>query len=153
MRSLRRARACFVCLPSLNGKWLVRGQTLDELLNGWAASVETWFERHHVIPPALRARRLLHGHLPAPFSLDSLARAVGCSRTTLIQQFTAAVGMTPSEYGTRLRVREGLRRLGDSSEAVEDAARRAGYSSVNKLYRRVRQYTGLTPSQVRELGP
>jgi AraC-like DNA-binding protein len=66
----------------------------------------------------------------------------------------STVGLTPSEFLVRVRVREGLCLLRTTTASVEDVARLVGYQSSNKFYGRVHGYTGLRPSQVRELdGP
>lgn len=48
-------------------------------------------------------------------------------------------------------MRDGIHRLRTSSLSVEEAARLAGYHSVNKFYQRLKWYTYLRPSQIRTL--
>ena len=126
-------------------------RSIDELLDEWNAGYAAWFDRHHTLPPALRAARLLEQRFAEPLTLETLAQAAGASRTILGQQFTRIFGLTPSDYLARLRVREGLRRLRHGGDSVEAVAQAVGYKSENKFYARVRAYTGLRPSQVREL--
>ena len=73
------------------------------------------------------------------------------SKTTLREQFLRALGMPPSEYIVRCRVREGLRRIWADTGTVEAASIVAGYRSCNKFYRRVGRYTATTPAAFRGL--
>jgi AraC-like DNA-binding protein len=117
----------------------------------WASDYAAWFTHHHTLPVALRTKLVIDKAFAQPLTIPYLAETIGCSRTTLIDQFTAAFGLPPAEYLARVRIREGLQRLRQHGEAVERAAADVGYRSGNKFYARMRRYTNLTPSQVREL--
>jgi AraC-like DNA-binding protein len=124
---------------------------LTELLDSWHAEYLQWFEAHHTMPPALQAKRILHDRYAEPVNMHVLARDVGCSRTTLIEQFTRAFALSPAEYLSRVRMRHGLHRSRNSNETINGVALSAGYKSGDKFSNRVRSYTGLTAVQVREL--
>jgi AraC-like DNA-binding protein len=132
-------------------EWMESALTTAVLLDRSVELFNTWFDDHHALPATLRATQFMHAHFAERFTTQALVRAAGCSRTTLMHQFTNLFGISPAEYVARLRIREGLRRLRASEDSVDDAARRVGYQSVNKFYARIRKYTGLTPSEVREL--
>ena len=117
----------------------------------WAADYAAWFRAHHSLPAALRTKVLLEKAFAEPLTLPRIAEAVGCSRTTLINQFVEAFGLPPAEYLARVRLREGLRRLRSLSETIENAAAEVGYRSGNKFYARMRRYTDVTPSEVRRM--
>ena len=117
----------------------------------WASEYEAWFYRHHTLPGALRTKALLETAFAEPLTLSRIAVFVGCSRTTLIDQFTAAFGLPPAEYLARVRMREGLRRLRGLSDTIENAAAEVGYRSGNKFYSRMRRYADVTPSEVRRM--
>jgi AraC-like DNA-binding protein len=132
--------------------WRDGDTPLEELLDRAAITYDRWFDQHHDVPAALRATRFLQQHFAERLTIEAVARSAGCSRTTLLEQFTSVLGISPSEYLARLRVREGnLRRLRASDGSVETAARDAGYQSVNKFYARIKRYTGLSPSEVRRM--
>ena len=117
----------------------------------WAADYAAWFTLHHSFPAALRTKILLEQAFAQPLTLPRIAETVRCSRTTLIEQFTAAFGLPPAEYLARVRMREGLRRLRRLSETVENVAIEVGYRSGNKFYARMRRYADVTASEVRRM--
>jgi AraC-like DNA-binding protein len=100
---------------------------------------------------SLRAKQLLHNRYAEPLPTQVLASAVGSNRTSLIEEFQGAFGISPAEYLVRACMRESLRRLRKRGMTVEEAARRCGYQSVGRFRTRVRRATGLTPSQIRQL--
>ena len=132
-------------------RWLNSDSSIAELLNQWRADYLDWFDAHHRLPPALRLKHTLQQQFANTVPLYELARAAGTSRSRLIEQFTDAFGLPPSEYRLRLRVREGLRRLRTSDDSVDRAARQVGYQSGSKFSKQVQRSTGLTPSDVRML--
>ena len=136
--------------PQSEAAW-VNTRSIGELLDEWNAMYAEWFHRHHTLPPVLRAARILQERFAEPITMETLAQAAGASRTILGQQFSRMIGVTPSDFLARVRVREGLLRLRRSSESVDTVAQSVGYRSENKFYGRIRTYTGLRPSQVREL--
>ena len=125
--------------------------SVSEIPAQWAADYAAWFTLHHSFPVALRTKILLEQAFAQPLTLPRIADAVRCSRTTLIEQFTAAFGLPPAEYLARVRMREGLRRLRRLSETVENVATEVGYRSGNKFYARMRRYADITPSEVRRM--
>jgi AraC-like DNA-binding protein len=122
------------------------------LLKDWRARYSSWFHAHHPLPSSLRAKQVLHECYAEPITMQVLARMVGSNRTSLIEQFTAAFGVSPAEYLVRVRIREGLRHLRNAGVSTEEAARSSGYQSTVKFTARARRATGLTPRQLRQLG-
>jgi len=131
--------------------WLNPSQSVDQLLDEWGARNAQWLEQHHDLPPVLRALQTLRARFADPLTADELAELAGASRTTMMERFTTTVGLTAFEYLARVRVREGLRLVRTTAASVEDIAQIVGYRSSNKFYGRIFSYTGLRPSQVREL--
>jgi AraC-like DNA-binding protein len=130
--------------------WMEGEATLPMLFERWCGSCIGWFDNNHAVPAVLRDMRLLDELFAEPWRVATLARLNGCSRTTLSEQFDQFVGFPPSEYLARVRTRKLMIRLRTSSDSNDDVARASGYQS-NKFYRRVRELTGLTPSQIRAL--
>ena len=125
--------------------------SVTEFAAKWGSQYRAWFHVHHALPAAFRTKLLLEEAFAEALTINQLSQAVGCSRTTLIAQFTAAFGMPPAEYLARVRICEGLRRLRRPGQTVEKAAAEVGYRSGNKFSARMRRYTDLTPSRVREM--
>jgi AraC-like DNA-binding protein len=124
---------------------------VTSLIQDWFCRYGTWFHTHHSLPTSLRAKQLLHNRYAEPLPTQVLASAVGSNRTSLIEEFQGAFGISPAEYLVRACMRESLRRLRKRGMTVEEAARRCGYQSVGRFRTRVRRATGLTPSQIRQL--
>jgi AraC-like DNA-binding protein len=137
--------------PESEQYWLGADRQVAELLDGWAERYRRWFEEHHRIPPALRARRILDQRVSDPIPLGNLAALVGSSRTRLAAQFTQFFGIPPGEYATRLRLRAALTRLREGVATVDVAANVGGYQSRGKFSAAVRKHTRMTPSQIRHL--
>jgi len=137
--------------PENDAAWIDPQITIERLLDRWIAGYTTWFDRHHVLPPATQARRILEERFSEHHTIGSLARATGCSRTSLMLQFRTLFGLSPSEYLARLRVAQGIQRLRTPGVSADDAASYAGYQSANKFYARLKRHAGLRPSQVRAL--
>ncbi len=131
--------------------WLDGRRSIDELTDCWWGKNQGWLEQHHRFPPVIHAMKSLRESFASDVRMESLAQLVGASRTTLIQQFTSLVGMTPSEYLARIRVRQGLQLLRTTTNSVETIADQVGYQSGNKFYSRISSFTGLRPSQIRRL--
>jgi AraC-like DNA-binding protein len=145
-------RECRVSPPlEREADWLLPDHPIDELLDGWMAGYVAWFGGCHSIPIVWRATAILRERAAERWTTATLARGVGCCRTTLRQQFVHDLGMSPAEYIARFRVREGLRRLWRTTGTVGDASIFAGYRSCSKFYGRVLRYTGMTPAAIRAL--
>jgi AraC-like DNA-binding protein len=131
--------------------WLVGEQEIDAVLHNWADRYRDWFRRHHQLPPALLARRILESRFTESITLQELASLVGSSRTRLATQFTRCFGLPPGEFVIRRRLRAGLARLREHDSTVALASERAGYESSSRFSAAVRRYTGMTPAQIRAM--
>jgi AraC family transcriptional regulator of adaptative response/methylated-DNA-[protein]-cysteine methyltransferase len=93
----------------------------------------------------------MEAHSQERLSLAKLAARAGLSRFHLQRSFKTTVGITPREYLDACRLRKlkpGLRRAGDVTEAVYEA----GYGSGSRVYERVDTRLGMTPGQYRRGG-
>ena len=146
--------ACLHRVPrESQDRWLDPNSPIEELLQEWSQGYRRWFEAHHQIPAALRARWLLDECFATPPTLEGLAQMVGTSRSTLVAQFSDAFAMGPGEYAMRARLREGLKRLRQSELPIHTVAAQVGYQSAGKFHARLKKYTALTPSEIRALHP
>lgn len=98
---------------------------------------------------------LLHSQFAKPWTLDSLARAVGMSRTSLAVQFKALVGESPMSYLTRWRITRAANRLRSEALSLTQVAESVGYSSDAVFAKAFRRVTGVAPGRYRRepLGP
>ncbi len=143
----------FLAIESSARIWFDSTTDPRQLLTAWASAYATEFARHHPLPPAWRAARILRQRVAQPAGIQGIALAIGASRSALDPDFKRMFGMTPIEYHARVRLAHGLTELRDRGTKVEDAARRAGFASVKNFNRAARHYTAMTPSQVRRLTP
>lgn len=128
------------------------GWEIDDVLFRWAADYLQAFEKTHRWPGQVRAARHLRHHFGEPLNITQLARLVACGRGTLVRTFAATFGMSIVEYHTRCRIRAAFDQLRDPGSNVGEVAFAVGYRSRKNFYRALRSHTGLTPSQVRQLG-
>lgn len=96
-----------------------------------------------------RALMLMHARYAEPWTLDSLAREVGTSRTHLAVQFRELVGETPINYLTRWRVTRAATRLKSEKVSIERVAEDLGYGSNAVFSKAFRRVTGVSPARYR----
>ena len=135
---------------------------LDRLLDALVVSaVQHWATTADALPPWLRAGddqevaqalALVHEHPGAPWTLVSLARQVGLSRSGFSRRFTAAVGESPIAYlaGWRLALAADLLAGGD--DTVSAISRAVGYSSPFTFSDAFKRSYGVSPVEHRRRG-
>jgi len=84
-------------------------------------------------------------------TLDRLARHVGFSPGYLSQVFHQQVGMTFSEYLSRVRLRRATRDLGETDHLIAEVALHNGFPDVKAFNTAFRRTFGRTPSTYRRL--
>lgn len=96
-----------------------------------------------------RALRAMHAQPGKDWSLHSLGREAGLSRTAFALRFQQTVGCPPLSYLTRWRL--GLARdwLAEPGLAMIDIAERAGYASEAAFSRAYKREFGCAPGAVR----
>jgi AraC-like DNA-binding protein len=104
---------------------------------GWLAALRD--------PVIGRSIGLLHEEPARAWTLATLARAAGVSRTVLAQQFKDSVGMTAMAYlaSWRMQIASGLMARGDST--IARIASEVGYGSEAAFSRAFKRCTGLSP--------
>jgi AraC-like DNA-binding protein len=111
-------------------------ETLPAGQTGWLAGL-----RDPLVGKALSA---LHGEPAAAWTVDSLARRVGASRSVLAERFTTMVGQPPMQYLTLWRMQLAARAL-IAGRAVADVAAAAGYDSEAAFSRAFKKVLGQAP--------
>jgi len=105
---------------------------------GWLAGLAD-----DVVGPALRA---LHERPEHAWTLPDLARAVGASRTVLIERFSSVIGIPPMQYLTQWRLQLAADQLARGSAKVAAIGARVGYESEAAFSRAFKRATGQSPS-------
>jgi len=73
------------------------------------------------------ALALLHREVAHPWTVATLARRAGSSRTRLAERFRHYLGEPPMEYLTKGRLRLGAELLQSSEKSVAEIAHAVGY--------------------------
>jgi AraC family transcriptional regulator len=96
------------------------------------------------------AREHVHANLHDP-NLDLTALAAACSASSghLVRVFRRETGMPPMAYLWQQRVAVGVDLLANTGLPVGAIAERCGFKTVYHFSRRVRQQTGMSPTEVR----
>ena len=88
---------------------------------------------------------LIYGRPSAPWTLESLARTVGISRTALADHFMQCTGMAPMQYLSQWRLRVAADALGNSDRAVKLIAESASFGSTAAFTRAFKREFGISP--------
>jgi AraC-like DNA-binding protein len=116
----------------------------------WVGTFFDAFDARH--PPSLaeRAARLIVEDVSHPWTLRTLAAAIGSSAAHLDREFRERYGVSIRIFQRDRRIQEGLEELASGGK-VEAVSLRVGYRSKKNFYRALRQKTGLTPTAIRTL--
>lgn len=97
-----------------------------------------------------RALALIHGRISEPWTLASLAEAVGTSRSVLAERFRHFLGESPMAYLTRWRMQTGARMLTTTSYSVAEIAGEVAYDSEAAFNRAFKRQFGAPPARYRK---
>jgi AraC-like DNA-binding protein len=111
--------------------------SLPENAVGWFAGLRD--------PQIGAALRLIHGRPTEPWTLDTLAREIGLSRSSLAERFTTYVEMPPMQYIARWRLQIAARLLETPNISVAQVAAEVGYQSEAAFNRAFKRHTGVAP--------
>ena len=102
--------------------------------------------------PVSAALAKLHGHPERAWTLDTLARDVGMSRSAFAKRFRELVGQPMFEYLTALRMQRARALLRDTRLPLYAVAERVGYASDLAFAKTFKKATGTTPTRYRKAG-
>ncbi len=114
---------------------------------------------HSQIQPALKGFRdpqigqalaIIHKDLQNPWTVGSLAREVGMSRSSFADRFADLMGQGPMSYLTDWRLQKALALLETNSVNVQQIASQTGYQSPAAFTRAFASKFGETPTQYRQ---
>jgi AraC-like DNA-binding protein len=100
-------------------------------------------------PMVGRALAALHRDPAHAWTIESLARKVGLSRSALAERFTQFVGQPPMQYLTSWRMQLAAGQLRGGVDSVAVIAGRVGYDSEAAFSRAFKKAVGAPPSQWR----
>jgi AraC-like DNA-binding protein len=139
------------------GQQVVLDRLLDLLL---VASLRAWFARPDGDPPAWyqanrdpvvgRAVRVLQNDPAQPWTVASLAAAVGVSRAALARRFHELVGEPPMTFLTNWRMALAADLLREPGAVVGAVAREVGYSSPFTFSTAFKRVYGVAPRAYRD---
>ena len=98
-----------------------------------------------------RALELVHKTPGDPWTVETLAKASGMSRSRFAERFAELVGVAPMAYVTEWRLQKALARLSSSKASVKEVAAQAGYQSAAAFARAFSQRFGIPPTDTRDL--
>lgn len=116
-------------------------ETLPPDRTGWLAGLRDAFVG--------RALSALHRSPAREWTLESLAREVGLSRSALAERFGQFVGQPPMQYLTSWRMQLAAGLLRGGTDSVARVAERVGYESEAAFSRAFKKVVGAPPSQWR----
>jgi AraC-like DNA-binding protein len=100
-------------------------------------------------PVVGRALALIHSEPQRPWSVGSLARAVGVPRATFSRRFVRLTGQAPMTYVTCWRMSVACRLLRAERHPLREIARRVGYDSEFAFARAFKRTVGQAPGRYR----
>ena len=110
--------------------------------DGWLAGLRDRY--------ASRAIALIYAKPKGPWTLGSLAKAVGLSRTALAEHFVHCTGMTPMQFLSQWRLRLAAEALRHTDRPIKTVAENAGFSSTAAFTRAFGKEFGASPASWRE---
>ncbi|MFT3966436.1 MAG: AraC family transcriptional regulator [Sphingobium sp.] len=100
--------------------------------------------------PIARALELVRSEPSADWSVASLARRVGMSRSSFAARFNSQIGRTPMEEIRNQRMKFAAHLLQRGDLSVTEISARSGYRSEAGFSRRFTQMFGVPPREVRD---
>jgi len=113
-------------------------RTLPPERTGWPAALRD--------PLVAAAQTAIHASPARAWSVATLAREVGTSRSVLAERFTRLVGDPPMQYVARWRMQVAAHQLLSTVDTVAAIAERVGYESEAAFTRAFKRIVGAAPT-------
>jgi len=94
---------------------------------------------------------LLHQDFQKDWTLESLAREVGCSRSVLAENFRSVTGVTAIAYLTSIRINRAITLIEGGPTTLGEVAHMVGYQSEAGFSRAFLREIGITPGHFRTI--
>ena len=105
-----------------------------------------------IIPPLVTAAmEQMHENYSGIYGVEELSDNLGVSKSHLIRCFSAALGKSPGEYLTEVRISAAKQLLANPQYNLEIIAGLCGFSGANYLCRVFKRKTGYSPAQYRKM--
>lgn len=96
-----------------------------------------------------RALQLIHARPAEPWTVESLAREIGMSRSRFAERFSELMGMGPMAYLSDWRLQKALALLEGTRASVQQVASQTGYQSPAAFTRAFAGKFGVPPTEYR----
>lgn len=126
---------------------------LTELSRDYLASRHQRGDAHlrfDIRPTIARAVQIIHSRPTLSWTVESLAKEVGMSRSSFASAFGEAIGEGPVAYLSRVRMQTAAKMLRTERMSMMQIAHHVGYSSDISLNRAFRRFFGTSPSEFRK---
>lgn len=110
-------------------------------LSGWLAAIKD--------PQIGKALAKIHRQPGERWTVETLATAIGMSRSLFSERFTNLLGVSPGRYLLQWRMRLAIVWLKNEHMTVAETAKRLGYDSDAGFSRAFKRFLGVTPSSLR----
>ncbi|RLJ59078.1 AraC family transcriptional regulator [Litoreibacter meonggei] len=127
-----------LCLHAMQN-WMQQTITHDEALQALAS------------PRIKEVIDCIHSEPAAAWSVESLAKVYGQSRTAFAAHFKFATGHSPINYVRQCRIRQACKMLEDTFLSVGEVAYNSGYADANAFNRAFRREVGASPGAYRRM--
>ncbi len=97
----------------------------------------------------LRCIEYMNGHLAESVTVETLCELAFCSPSSLRRSFEALIGLSPTQYLTRLRLQRATELLQSTALPLSDIAQQCGFYDSAQFSRRFRAHAGLSPREYR----
>jgi AraC-like DNA-binding protein len=101
-------------------------------------------------PQVRQAVALMHAHCARDWTLESLAREVGMSRSVLAERFRGVMNDTPLSYLRTVRLQRAMRLLAEADASLEQIAAQVGYNDPFGFSKAFKRATGMSPGEFRK---
>ena len=150
-------RIASACLTLVNKHGLASGEASAAAYGAVAALHDGAFGQEPDIVPdlPLALRRVVTRvqlDLAAPLQVERLAAIAEMSRAHFVRQFTASMGMPPSDWVLERRLERIERLLVATDMSIADIAKATGFADGNYLAKAFRRRRGMAPLEFRTRG-
>jgi AraC-like DNA-binding protein len=115
---------------------------LPEVAAGWPGALRD--------PPVARVLSAIHRQPERPWTVESLGKMAGMSRSHFAERFTRSVGEPPLSYLSRWRMHRARTLLRDGSVRMGRIARMLGYGSEAAFSTAFKRWNGMAPGEFRK---